>query len=133
MSLAPLLAAPLVVQAHVAAALAALLLGLAQFARRKGSGGHRTMGYAWAGAMLATAITSFWITGVGSAGHFSWIHLLSLLVLLSVPRAVFAARRHRIAEHRQAMGMLFVLALVVTGGFTLLPGRLMHQVVFGTP
>jgi uncharacterized membrane protein len=29
------------------------------------------------------------------------------------------------------MGMLFTGALVVAGGFTLLPGRIMHAVVFG--
>ncbi|MCQ4159540.1 DUF2306 domain-containing protein [Roseomonas sp. GC11] len=131
MSLAPLLAAPVLVQAHAAAAMAAFLLGLAQFARRKGGGAHRGLGYAWVGLMLATALTSFGITGVGGAGHYSWIHILSVVVLISAPLGVLAARRGDIRRHRIHMITLFAMALVVTGGFTLLPGRVMHQVVFG--
>ncbi|EFH12614.1 DUF2306 domain-containing protein [Pseudoroseomonas cervicalis] len=133
MSLAPLLAAPLVVQAHVAAALGAFLLGLLQLSRRKGGAPHRHLGRSWALLMLVTALTSFGITGVAAPGRYSWIHLLSLLVLVTVPMAVFAALAGRITTHRRAMLALFLLALVVTGGFTLLPGRLMHQMVFGTP
>ena len=37
----------------------------------------------------------------------------------------------RIAEHKKWMLSLCALALMVIVGFTLLPGRLMYQVVFG--
>ena len=40
MSLAPLLAAPWLVQVHVAAALAAIVLGLVQFTCPKGTAAH---------------------------------------------------------------------------------------------
>jgi len=56
---------------------------------------------------------------------------LSLFTLAMVPLAVLAARRGRIGSHRSAMTWLFFLALVVTGLFTLWPGRIMHRVVFG--
>jgi uncharacterized membrane protein len=36
-----------------------------------------------------------------------------------------------VAEHRRAMISLFLGALVIAGAFTLVPGRIMHQVVFG--
>ncbi len=44
---------------------------------------------------------------------------------------VLAARRGNIRRHGSAMASLFVGALVVAGAFTLLPGRIMHRVVFG--
>jgi len=48
-----------------------------------------------------------------------------------LPIAVLHARRHRVAAHRTAMMSLFIGALVIAGAFTLLPGRVMHAVVFG--
>jgi uncharacterized membrane protein len=63
-------------------------------------------------------------------GPWSPIHLLSILVLVTLPLAVIHARRHDIAQHRIAMLVLFTDALVIAGGFTFLPGRIMHAVVF---
>ena len=63
-------------------------------------------------------------------GSVSPIHLLSILVLATLPLAVLHARRHDVAQHRMAMLMLFTGALVIAGGFTFLPGRIMHAVVF---
>ena len=48
-----------------------------------------------------------------------------------VPLAVWAAHRHEVARHRRAMMSLFLGALLIAGAFTLLPGRIMHRVVFG--
>jgi uncharacterized membrane protein len=64
-------------------------------------------------------------------GPWSPIHLLSLFTLAVVPLAVWCARRHDVRSHRQAMIRIFILALVVTGLFTLAPGRIMNKVVFG--
>jgi uncharacterized membrane protein len=63
-------------------------------------------------------------------GPWSPIHLLSILVLATLPLAVLHAHRHDVAQHRMAMLMLFTSALVIAGGFTFLPGRIMHAVVF---
>jgi uncharacterized membrane protein len=131
MSLAPLLAAPVLVQLHAAAALGALGLGAAQLARRKGGAAHRRIGLAWVGLMAAVAISSFGISGVAGAGHWSWIHGLSAWVLVVLPLGWLAARRGRVRAHGRTMAFLFIGALVVTGAFTLLPGRIMHAVVFG--
>jgi uncharacterized membrane protein len=38
--------------------------------------------------------------------------------------------RHDSAQHRIAMLMLFTGALVIAGGFTFLPSRIMHAVLF---
>jgi uncharacterized membrane protein len=131
MSLGPLFAAPLVVQLHAFAAIAAFVLGIVQFAAPKGTLPHRALGYAWVGLMLLIAASSFAIHGRGRWAGFSVIHLLSILVLVLTPLAVLAAHRHRVGTHRWAMISLFAGALVVAGGFTLLPGRIMHRVVFG--
>jgi uncharacterized membrane protein len=131
MSLDPLLAASLVVQVHAFTAMAAFVLGIVQFASPKGTLPHRTMGYAWVGLMLVVAASSFAIHGKNQWGGFSVIHLLSIIVLVLVPLAVLAARRHHVVTHRWAMITLFSGALVIAGGFTLLPGRIMHRVFFG--
>jgi uncharacterized membrane protein len=131
MSLAPLLAAPWFVQVHAVAAMAAFGLGAVQLAAPKGTLPHRTLGYAWAALMLTIAGTSFAIRGEGRFGGFSAIHLLSIVVLVLTPLSVLAARRGNIRRHGSAMASLFVGALVVAGAFTLLPGRIMHRVVFG--
>ena len=41
------------------------------------------------------------------------------------------ARRGDIRRHAWAMAALFAGALIITGGFTLLPGRIMNRVLFG--
>jgi uncharacterized membrane protein len=130
MQLAPFLAAPPLVQLHAVAGLTAFALGTWQLAAPKGTRAHRQLGWAWLGLMLALAVSSFAITGRWGAGHLSWIHGLSLLVLALLPMALLHARRGRIAAHRRLMLALFFGALVVTGAFTLTPGRLMARIVF---
>jgi uncharacterized membrane protein len=44
---------------------------------------------------------------------------------------VWRARRHDVTGHRLTMIFTFSGALVIAGLFTLLPGRIMHAVVFG--
>jgi uncharacterized membrane protein len=131
MSLDALLAAPLVVQLHAFSAMAALVIGIMQFTAPKGVLAHRAMGYAWVALMLAVAVSSFAIHGMRQWAGFSVIHLLSVSVLVLLPLAVLAARRHHVGTHRSAMIALFTGALVIAGAFTLVPGRIMHRVLFG--
>jgi uncharacterized membrane protein len=131
MTLAPLLSASPTIQAHAYLAFAALALGAAQFALPRGVTLHRAMGRAWALGMIGVAGSSLFIHTIRTWGPWSPIHILSLVTLASVRMALWAARRGRVEEHRSAMTWLFVLALVVTGLFTLWPGRIMHWVVFG--
>ncbi|WP_315797487.1 MULTISPECIES: DUF2306 domain-containing protein [unclassified Bradyrhizobium] len=131
MSFAPLLAAEPAVLLHAVAAMTAFALGLVQFAAPKGTLPHRTIGWVWVALMAAVAASSFWIHTIRLVGPWSPIHLLSLYTLAVLPLAVWAAHRHRVAAHRRAMITLFSGALVIAGVFTLLPGRIMHKVVFG--
>ena len=129
MSLAPLLNAPAVVQVHAAAAFLALALGLTVLALRKGTPIHRRLGTAWASIMLAVALTSFAITAV-NPGHFSAIHILSVVTLIAIPRAVWARRNGNIRGHAIGLVSTF-LGLLIAGAFTFGPGRIMHAVAFG--
>jgi uncharacterized membrane protein len=131
MTLRPLIDAPLVIQIHAFAAMTAFAVGVVQLAAPKGTIPHRLIGRSWAALMLIVAISSFFIHQIRLWGPWSPIHLLSILVLVTLPLAVLHARRHDVRQHRMAMLMLFTGALVIAGGFTLLPGRIMHAVAFG--
>lgn len=131
MTLGPLLSAPSPIPWHAFAAVTSLVIGGAQLALPKGTTRHRVMGYTWAAVMLVIAISSFWIQQIRLIGPFSPIHILSIIVLVTVPLAVWHAHMHRVAKHRRVMISLYVFALIGAGVFTLLPGRIMHAVVFG--
>jgi uncharacterized membrane protein len=130
-SLAPLLDASATIQVHAFSAMAAFALGVVQLAAPKGTLPHRTVGWVWVALMLTVAASSFWIHELKLIGPFSPIHLLSIFVLVMLPRAVLFAHRHRVDQHRNAMIGLFTGALVIAGLFTFWPGRIMYQVVFG--
>jgi uncharacterized membrane protein len=130
-TLAPLLDAPPIIRFHATLAFAAIGLGAVQLLAPKGTLPHRTGGWAWALLMVLVAGSSLFIHTIRMWGPWSPIHLLSLFTLAVVPLAVFQARRHKLAAHRSAMIWIFTLALVVTGLFTLAPGRIMNKVVFG--
>lgn len=126
-----LLAAGSPIPLHALAALAALALGVRQFAARKGDRAHRLAGWAFIGLMLATAVTALGISTLRTWGYFSPIHLLVPVIFGSVFAGLRSVRRGDIRGHKRAMTLLVVLALIVPGVFTLMPGRVMHDVVFG--
>ena len=123
------LRAPILI--HIIAACLSLVIGPFALFRRSRDIWHRVFGYAWVLAMLVTALSSFWINGLRLLGPFSPIHLLSLFVLWSLAEGIWQARRGQIAKHRAGMQALYVYAMCITGLFTLLPGRLMNELVLG--
>ena len=131
MTLTPLFNAAPVVQIHAFVAMTAFVLGAVQLAAPKGTIPHRVIGWIWAGLMAIIAVSSFFINDSRMLGPFGPIHLLSIFTLVMLPLAVINARRHRVEAHRRAMTLIFTGAPVIAGLFTLLPGRIMHAVVFG--
>src|ERR1700693_2488062 len=131
MSLAPLLNAVPQIPIHAFAAMAAFVLGLVQFAAPKGTLPHRALGWIWVSLMAFVAVSSFWIHQIRLMGPWSPIHLLSIFTLAVLPLGVWMAHRHRVADHRRIMILIFSGALVIAGLFTLVPGRIMHTVLFG--
>lgn len=120
-----------VIVAHALAAMLAVAIGGVQLASPKGTVLHRSAGYVWVAAMALVALSSFFIHELRVIGLFSPIHLLSILTLYAIWRAVTLARAGRIAAHKKAMVLTYILALLLTGGFTFLPGRTMYEVLFG--
>ena len=118
-----------IILAHTLAAFAAIALGAAMFLARKGTFLHRVAGRTWAALMLAVAVTSFWIK---SSGSFSWIHILSVIVIVLLALLVTLAVSRRISAHRRLAIGLYIGALGITGIFTLLPYRLLGRLVWST-
>jgi uncharacterized membrane protein len=135
MTLEPLLHAPLAVRIHVATVLPAVVLGTWQiFISKKGAPLHRAIGYTYLALMTVTAITTLFIHQLMPSSPFfglSPLHLLIPLTLFGVYGALHGARTHNVTEHKIAMISLYVGAILIAGSFTLLPGRIMHAVVFG--
>ena len=113
---------------HLASVVPAIPVGAYVLLRRKGDLLHRTLGRVWGVMMMAAALSSFGLHGL--TGGFSWIHILSIVVVVMIPRGVVQAMRHNIRAHRRTM-MLTYLGLVGAGLFTLLPGRLLGSWLFG--
>lgn len=116
-------------QGHAGAAVLALIIGIAVLFMTKGTALHVALGRIWAALMMGLALASFWITGL-NPGHWSWIHLLSLLTLIAIPKAILAKRRGDIRGHALGMTMTFA-GLVIAGAFTLVPGRILGAALFG--
>jgi len=113
---------------HLCAILPAIPIGAVMLLRPKGDRLHRLLGRIWAALMLIAAITSFGIHAV--TGHLSPIHILSVITLVAVPRAIWDARNGRIARHRRTMTIVYA-SLVIAGYFTLIPTRLLGHFLFG--
>jgi uncharacterized membrane protein len=113
-----------IVIAHAAIAVTAMGLGAFTFTRVKGSSIHKLSGRIWVALMVAVAMSSFWIR---STGNFTWIHGLSIAALISLAIAVTLARKKKIRAHQGWMLGIYFGALVVTGLFTLQPGRLIGR------
>ncbi len=120
--------APVVIYVHLAAALAAVLIGATVLVRRKGTASQKTMGRIWLALMLMAAVSSF---AIQARGHLSWIHGFAILVLIAAPVGWHFAKVRNIRAHRITMIAMFV-SLSITGLFTLLPYRMLGQAVFGT-
>jgi uncharacterized membrane protein len=118
---------PLPVLLHLGFALVALvLIPVAQLARRLGIS-HRLAGRAAAGAMAAAAFTSLFLLDHGVTP----LHLLAVIMLVSLLRAVLAIRRGHVARHRTAMLICAASLLVAGVAAVAVPGRLLHAALLG--
>ena len=119
MTLDPLVHAPLVVQAHVAAVMAAFVCGLWLIAAsRKGSPSHRFVGRLFLVLMGLGAIISLFIhRRMPNSPVFglSPTHLLVVFVAFCIWRAYDGARKGDINQHRFWATGLFAGALVING------------------
>lgn len=132
MTLEPLLNASPAIQFHVLTVVPAALVGGVMLLRRKGTPVHRMAGRVWIGLMALTALSSFFIHTIKVWGPFSPIHLLSILTLLGAFVVVQSARQRNLVRHQRVVKSLYFGGIGIAGFFALMPGRIMHEVVFGT-
>jgi uncharacterized membrane protein len=120
-------AIPVPVLVHLAAAVSALLLGIVMLARRKGTVLHKALGRTWVALMLTVAVSSLWMPRFL---HFTWIHSFTLLTLVSIPLAIYRIRTGDVKGHARTMKGLFFGGLVIAGIFTLVPGRMLGNLLW---
>ncbi|MEP9359194.1 DUF2306 domain-containing protein [Sphingomonas sp. KR3-1] len=109
---------------HLASVLPAIPLGLWVLLARKGDARHKRLGRIWAVLMLTAATLAIFIRTINH-GQFSWIHLFVPVVFLALFRAIRAARRGNIAQHKRLLWTLYSAGLLLPGMFAFLPGRLL--------
>lgn len=138
MSLDPLLNAPVHIQIHAIAAMAAFVLGVVQIAGPKGTLPHRIIGAHWVTIMVAVVISSAFITNhVGPSdpifGRFGFIHLFTVLGTYAIIRGLLFLHDGGTALKRHAGPFVgfFVGGILIAGGLAFAPGRTMHVVIFG--
>ena len=111
---------------HVLAAASAIAVGGAALLSQKGSTLHRLLGRGWVVLMLIAVLSSF---GIKTHGHYSWIHLLSIITMAGLAGSIYAVAKGNLRAHRRGMRSLYI-GLVVAGTFTLLPQRLLGHLVW---
>lgn len=119
---------------HLATILPAFVLGTISFVLKKGTNTHKIIGRLYMLLMLFTAIVTLFMpahVGPQVLNHFGWIHLFSILTIYTVPTAYFAIKKGNIKVHKHKMIGLYVGAILIAGAFTFMPGRYMHNLLFG--
>lgn len=114
-----------VIAIHMSLALGALALGPVALGLRKGSRGHRGIGYAWVTLMVGAALSSLFIHDhrLPNLAGYTPIHLFSVTSLAGVGFGIRQVVRHNIAAHRATMLRVYLGGCVGAGLFALLPSR----------
>ena len=115
--------------AHLIAAVAALLLGVAILTRRKGTFSHRTLGWTWVALMTIAAASSVFIRDyrMPNVAGYTPVHLLTVTVALLLPLAIWRIRRGNVTGHRRMMTGLYIGGCIVAGLFALAPARFLGR------
>ena len=134
MSLAPLIAAPLLVQLHVALGLGALVVGTTRIAWPHPERLDRTLGWSFLVLLGATALSAVLLARpAGSPNLFGVTvgHAFIVVTVVGMAAVVLAARQRKRMRWRNLVTALFAGVLVMAGLFEVTPGRLLHTVLAG--
>lgn len=122
---------------HTAAALAAMVIGPIALWARLGRTTrpllHRAAGYAWVTLMLTTALSALFIRDfqLPNVAGYTPIHLFVPYTLFGLASAFWYVYQRNFAKHRQIMQQVYLGACGIAGLFTLLPSRMLGQLVWG--
>ncbi len=140
MSLEPLFEASLLIQIHAFAAIAAFFLGIVQLSAPKGTLPHKSLGAVWVGLMIVVTLSSAFIVNPTKPGdpfwaRFSYIHIFTIVTAAGIVGGLHYLSRGgaELKRHKGPFIGIFIGGLVVAGALAFIPGRIMHEVVFGAP
>ena len=132
-----------IIYIHAFFALTAIPVGLYIFFKKKGTKQHRFIGRVWVSFLLIVSFTALFITSpmtdtVFNPRFYSWIHLLIPFTVGNLIYSVWSIRQFKktkLEKHKNAhiysMVGVYIGALLVAGAFTLMPGRMFHEIIFG--
>ena len=118
---------------HLGTVIPCFIIGTILLLIKKGTKIHKNFGRVYMVLMLVTAtITLFMPAEVGPTifNHFGWIHSFSFLTLYTVPTAYIAIKKGNVKAHKRKMILLYFGAIIIAGGFTFVPGRYLHELLF---
>ena len=122
---------------HAAFAILAVPLGLFVLLTQKGTGQHKLLGKIWIICLVIVSLTAGFIQSI-SPGEYSYIHLLIPVTLISLIYSIWSIRKYKKTNfekykylHSVCMVNVYIGALIIAGAFTLAPGRVFHQLIFG--
>ena len=119
---------------HLVTILPAFFIATWLLFRRKGTANHRLLGKIYMVLVLfSAALTLLMPARVGPTifGHCGFIHGLGVMAFYSIFMGWRAIKAKDIRRHKRAMVGLYVGGMLIAGGFTLMPGRLLHGWIFG--
>ena len=126
-----------IIYIHAFFALTAVPLGLYIFLTKKGTEKHILFGRIWISWLLTISLTAIFIQEI-TPGEYSLIHLLIPLTIGSLIYSIWSIRKYKKTTllkykraHMSSMTSVYVGALILAGAFTLMPGRLFYEILFG--
>ena len=121
---------------HTIFALVCIPVGAYLLFSKKGTPIHKRAGQVYIAGMLVVAFSGVFIQEIRD-GQFSFIHLLIPFTIFSLAYAIWAIRKFKVTRnikwrnaHRNAMVGLYIGGLVIAGVLTLLPGRVIYNLLF---
>jgi len=126
-----------IIYIHAFFALTAVPLGLYIFLTKKGTVKHILFGRIYISWLLTISLTAIFIQEI-TPGEYSLIHLLIPLTIGSLIYSIWSIRKYKKTTllkykraHMSSMTSVYVGALILAGAFTLMPGRLFYEILFG--
>ena len=100
----------------------------------KGTAAHVALGrFYMLAVFLSSSVSLFMPAQVGARylGHFGWLHILAIAVLLLIPLAWRSARQRNIHRHKSIMKGIYFGGIILPGiAAVLQPGRILHEFLF---
>ena len=126
-----------IIYAHAFFALLAIPFGIVIFLTEKGPALHKVIGRFWVFLLIVASLSATFIQTI-TPGQYSLIHLLIPYTMGSLIYSIWSIRRFKKTRiqkykrsHKFSMIGVYVGALLIAGGFTLMPGRFFHTLLLG--